>query len=88
VVENTFARLKKWKVLRGPLRHYVANRPSRINPDLIVAACVGLTNHLLRAKPCRKDGWVPEEVTEEDLKRYYRRFGRNEVDVQEEQEVQ
>ena len=81
VVENTFARLKKWKVLRGPLRHYVANRPSRISPDLIIAACVGLTNQFLRVQPCREDGWIPADVSEEDLQRYYRRFGTDIVDV-------
>jgi len=74
VVENTFARLKKWKILRGPFRHYIANRVSKISVDLVVACCIGLTNLMLKLTPCRADDWEPSVVTIEDIDRHYRRY--------------
>jgi hypothetical protein len=67
VVENVNARLKKWKIMRGPIRHFRHGKPSLISPELIVDVVVGLTARELKTSPCRAADWTPKPVTQEDL---------------------
>lgn len=63
IVENSFARLKKWRILTIPMRHYVAHRETKLNPQLIVHTCVFLTNLLIEKSPCRKQRPDPSPWT-------------------------
>jgi hypothetical protein len=70
IIENAFARLKKWKVLAGKYRHFhfgrfLDGKEQLMDIDKIVSVCVKLTNKDLLCHPLRRAGW---EVTSKKLK--------------------
>jgi len=71
-VENTNRRLKMYKILGTKLRHYwpgkELNEDKGISPPLIMRVVAGLTNRSILRSPIRSMGWVPEKVTEDDLR--------------------
>ena len=60
IVENTFAQLKKWKVVGDIFHHYSPIKHNVLDVNVVVYAVACLTNMQIKKKnPLRKYGWVP-----------------------------
>ncbi len=67
VVENSFAQLKRWKILSAPFRFYIAKRDSQqhhssLDFNKILRICVALTNRRLAVTPIRSPSWRPPQL--------------------------
>ena len=63
VVENTFCRLKKWRVLKGVFRHLKGEK-GQLDLNNIVHVIAGLTNRDIKKNPIRENRWMAPEWQE------------------------
>lgn len=57
IVENTIARVKQWKILKGTFRHYHEDK-GQLDLNQILTVVVALTNRNIRKTPLRRSTWT------------------------------
>jgi len=63
VVENTIARVKQWKIMKGVFRHF-RNGKGKLDINHILTIVMALTNLQIKIHPIRSSQWVFPEWLE------------------------